>query len=323
MMLIEARQLALDEPVERLLPELAQRRVLRALDAALDDTVPARRSITVRDIMTFRHGFGIPMARPGSYPIQAAMIPRHIAQGPPRPLELPAPDEWMRGLGELPLMHQPGEGWMYNTGSDILGVLVARAAGQPFERFLEERIFAPLGMKDTAFFVPPAKIDRLVASYAVANEESPLTLYDPARGGQWSRPPAFPSAAGGLVSTVDDYLAFAAMMLAGGKHGPTRLLSADSVRQMTTDQLSAGDKQAAHFVPGLFDHMGWGLGLGVVTEGDELGRSPRTFGWDGGLGASSWIDPARSLAGVLLTQRAWSSPNPPQVCQDFWRAIYA
>ena len=130
---------------------------------------------------------------------------------------MPAPDEWMRRLGTLPLMHQPGERWMYNTGSDVLGVLIARASGQPLETFLRERIFEPLGMKDTGFSVPAAKLDRLATSYRTDPATGALELYDEAAGGQWSRPPAFPSGAGGLVSTVDDYLAFGQMMLNKGK----------------------------------------------------------------------------------------------------------
>ena len=161
MILVEECKLRLDEPVDRLLPELADRKVLKRLDGPLDDTVPANRPITVRDLLTFRMGFGIIMAPPDTYPIQRAVSELLLGQGPPNPSTPPAPDEWIRRLGTLPLMHQPGEKWMYNTGSDVLGVLIARASGQPLETFLRERIFEPLGMKDTGFSVPAAKIDRL------------------------------------------------------------------------------------------------------------------------------------------------------------------
>ena len=208
MILVEECKLRLDEPVDRLLPELADRRVLRAVDGPLDDTVPANRPITVRDLLTFRMGFGMVMAMPGTSPIQDAPHEVMLGQGPPHPSKTPAPDEWIRRLGTLPLMHQPGERWMYNTGSDVLGVLIARASGQPFETFLRERIFEPLGMKDTGFSVPAAELDRLATSYWTDPETGALELHDEPDG-QWSRPPAFPSGAGGLVSTVDDYLAFA------------------------------------------------------------------------------------------------------------------
>src|SRR5438045_1891473 len=126
--------------------------------------------------------------------------------GPPSPSTMPAPDEWMRRLGRLPLMHQPGEQWMYNTGSDVLGVLIARASGQPLETFLRERIFEPLGMKDTSFSVPAASLDRLATSYWPDPTSGKLTVYDESIGSQWSRPPAFPSGAGDLVPTIADYL---------------------------------------------------------------------------------------------------------------------
>jgi len=141
MILVEECKLRLDEPVDRLLPELAGRQVLKRIDGPLDDTVPAHRPITVRDLLTFRLGFGIVMAPPDTYPIQQAMSEQRLAQGPPAPSTPPEPDEWIRRLGTLPLMHQPGEKWMYNTGADVLGVLIERAAGQPLETFLRERIF--------------------------------------------------------------------------------------------------------------------------------------------------------------------------------------
>src|SRR6266542_3707007 len=164
MILVEECRLRLDEPVDRLLPELAERQVLKRLNGPLDDTVPAKRPITVRDLLTFRMGFGQMMAPPDAYPILSAANEQQIGMGPPNPSAMPAPDEWMRRLGQLPLIHQPGEKWMYNTGSDVLGVLIARASNQPLETFLRERIFEPLGMKDTRFSVPEAALDRLATS---------------------------------------------------------------------------------------------------------------------------------------------------------------
>src|SRR5207244_7784399 len=225
MILVEECKLRLDEPVDRWLPELVDRQVLRRLEGPLDDTVPATRPITVRDLLTFRMGFGQMMAPPDAYPILSAANELQIGMGPPSPSSMPAPDEWMRRLGSLPLMHQPGEQWMYNTGSDVLGVLIARASGQPLETFLRERLFEPLEMRDTGFSVPEASLDRLATSYWTDPASGELVVYDEARGGQWSRPPAFPSGAGGLVATIDDYLAFGQMMLSHGKHGGERILS--------------------------------------------------------------------------------------------------
>ena len=135
MILVEECRLRLDEPVDRLLPELADRKVIKRFEGALDDTVPAKRSITVRDLLTFRMGFGIVVAPPDPCPILKAASDLRIGLGPPSPRSMPAPDEWIRRLGSLPLMHQPGKKWMYGTGSDVLGVLIARASGQPFEAF--------------------------------------------------------------------------------------------------------------------------------------------------------------------------------------------
>ena len=167
MILVEECVLRLDEPVDRLLPELADRQVLTSLDAPLDDTVPAARPVTVRDLLTFTMGFGQLMARPDAYPILIEAQERHIGLGPPQPSEFPSPDEWLRRLGELPLMYQPGQRWLYNTGSDVLGVLVARASGQSFESFLHDRIFEPLGMVDTSFSVPAANLDRFATGYGM------------------------------------------------------------------------------------------------------------------------------------------------------------
>src|ERR1700737_3155327 len=164
MILVEECKRRLDDPVARLLPELADRRVLKRLEGPLDDTEPALRPITLRDLLTFRMGFGIVMAPPGTYPVQTAVDDLLLGQGMPQPSLPPAPDEWIRRFGTLPLMHQPGEKWVYHTGSDVLGVLIARASGQPFESFLRERIFEPLGMRDTAFSVPASKLDRLATA---------------------------------------------------------------------------------------------------------------------------------------------------------------
>jgi CubicO group peptidase (beta-lactamase class C family) len=319
LLLIEECRLRLDEPVDRLLPELADRRVLARLDAPLDDTVPAQRPITVRDLLTFRLGHGVVMAPPGTYPIQAAMDALGVSPGAPAPATPPMPDEWLRRLGTLPLLHQPGEQWLYHTGSDVLGVLIARVAGQPFDTFLRERIFAPLGMRDTAFYVPPDAIDRLATSYAGETDTGPLSLYDPAEDGQWSRPPAFPTGGAGLVSTVDDYLAFARLLLDQGRHGGTRLLSRPAVELMTTDQLTPAQRAGAGIILG--DNRGWGFGVAVVTRREGL-ATPGTYGWDGGLGTSWATDPREDLIGILLTQRAFTSPVAPPVVQDFWTLAY-
>ncbi len=322
MILVEECKLRLDETVDRWLPELADRRVIKRINGPLDDTVPAKRPITVRDLLTFRMGFGLMMAPPIAYPVLKAAVDLQIGMGPPNPSAMPAPDEWLRRLGTLPLMYQPGEKWMYNTGSDVLGVLITRVSGRPFEAFLQERLFEPLGMKDTGFYVPAAKIERLATSYWTNAKTGEWEVYDEAADGQWSRPPAFPSGAAGLVSTVDDYLAFGQMMLHKGKHGGRRILSRPSVEIMVTDQLTPEQKAVSGLVPGYFDNHGWGFGVSVVTRRDDVSGPVGKFGWDGGLGTSWYSDPREDLTGILMTQQAWTSPNPPDICLDFWTSAY-
>ncbi len=320
MILVEECTLRLDDPVDRLLPELADHTVLKRLDGPLDDTVPANRPITLRDLLTLRMGFGQMMAPPDAYPILKAASELQIGMGPPSPATTPAPDEWLRQFATLPLMHQPGEQWLYNTGSDVLGVLIARAAGQPLETFFRERIFAPLGMNDTGFSVPAAKIDRLATGYGTDPETRALKVVDEAAGGQWSRPPAFPSGAGGLVSTVDDYLAFGQMLLNQGKHGSERILSRPSVETMTTDQLTPEQRAATGIFLG--ENRGWGFGMSIITKRDDLSTVPGRFGWDGGLGTSGYSDPKEEMVAILMTQRAMDSPSAPAFYSDFWTSVY-
>jgi len=325
MILVEEGRLRLDEPVDSWLPELTDRKVLRTLDSPLDDTVPATRPITVRDVLTFRMGLGMLMVAPGTYPVQREFAALQLGDGPPLPQKPPAPDEWMRRFGTLPLVHQPGEQWTYHISADVLGVLVARAAGRPFAEFLRERIFDPLEMRDTAFSVPPEKIDRFATSYVTDPETGGLVVFDEAAGGQWSSEPAFPSGGGGLVSTADDFVAFGQMMLNHGKLGNERILSRRSVETMTTDQLTPEVKRASagNFPPGFFDTNGWGFGLGVVTGRANVYDSVGKYGWDGGLGTCFSADPSEELVTIQLTQRAWTSPVLPPVAVDFMTAAYA
>ncbi len=323
MILVEECKLRLDEPVDRLLAELANRKVLKRLDGPLDDPVPANRPITVRGLLTFRMGFGLIWGPPDVYPIQKAVSELQIVGfGPPNQATPHDPDEWIRRLATLPQMHQPGEEWMYNTGSYVLGVLIARASGQPLETLFRERIFEPLGMKDTGFSVPAAKLDRLATCYQVNPETGALEIHDGVDDSQWSRPPAFPDAGAGLVSTIDDYLAFGQMMLNKGKHGSERVLSRPSVETMTTDQLTPEQKAVSGLVPGYFDSHGWGFGVSMVTRRDDVAGPVGRFGWDGGLGTSWYSDPREDMVTILMTQRAWTSPSPPGVCLDFWTSAY-
>lgn len=320
MILVEEAKLRLDDPVDEWLPELAGRRVLRSVEAALNDTVPAARPITLRDLLTFRLGIGAVMVFPSRHPIQRAMEEAGIA--PSANLPAMSPDEFMKRLGGLPLVHQPGEGWLYNTGSDVVGVLIARVTGKTLGTFLTERLFDPLGMKDTGFSVPESKLDRLPVCYTTDYATGRTVVFDEERSGRFARAPAFESGAGGLVSTVDDLLAFARMMLDRGRHGTERILSRPSVELMTTDHLTAEQKGASPFFPGFWERRGWGFGVSVITRRDDLADVPGRYGWDGGYGTSWYVDPREELVGILMTQRVWDSPVEPAVQRDFWTLAY-
>ena len=317
MILVEECKLRLDEPLDALLPELANMQVVRDLTGPVEDTEPMKRSITLRDLLTFRLGTGMMFGAPGQFPIVDLIGQTFLAPGPPKPSSLPSPDEYMRGLASLPLMYQPGERWLYNTGAEVLSVLIARASGQPFGQFLEERIFEPLGMLDTGFVVPDDKLSRLSTLYLTNPEDNGLIHFDGVEDSEWRSTPAFPNGAAGLVSTADDFFAFASMLLNGGTHGNRRILSRPSVELMTTNQLTP-EQSAFTGDP----DFGWGFGVSVVTKRTGLASIGR-YGWDGGFGTSWFNDPREGLTAILLTQASWTSPNPPKVCLDFWTRAYA
>jgi len=323
LMLVEECKLRLDEPVDRLLPELANRRVLRSLTSALDDTVPARRPITLRDLLTFTAGFGLVLGQAEEPQVVKAANDLGVqAFGPPHEPSALDPDEWLRRFATLPLLHQPGRAFRYHTASEVLGVLIARAAGQPLETFLRERILGPLGMVDTGFHVPQDKLHRLADLQDVGEDDKVVATLDDAAHSQWSRPPPFPSAGGGLVSTADDYLAFGRMLKNRGVHEGRRLLSRLTVEALTTDQLTPEQKSASPFLPGFWNSNGWGLGVSVITRRDGPTSVPGRFGWDGIYGTSWTSDPAEDLVGVLMVQR-YALPYTSMVTTDFWTSAYA
>ncbi|MEV4176652.1 serine hydrolase domain-containing protein [Nonomuraea sp. NPDC049709] len=326
MVLLDECRLRLDDVVDPWLPELADRQVLTRPDAPLDDTAPARRPITVRDVLASTFGLGMDMTALGT-PIMNAIFEQNLTPSGPEPQ--PGTDEWIRRLGELPLQYQPGERWQYQISNDLVGVLVARVTGQSFEEFLRERIFEPLGMKDTGFHVPADKIDRLPTLYAPDPATGEFVVWDEAEGGRWSRPPAFQGGGGGLVSTADDYHAYFQMLLNGGTHQGKRILSRSAVELMTTNRLTPEQQAARHAMAtdnvhisfGQGQHGGWGYGMAVRTyRGDyaPIGQ----FGWDGGSGTSAYADPANQLTGILLCQLGYTVPNPAHLMNDFWTTLY-
>ena len=323
MTLVEDCTLRLDDPVDALLPELADMTVLADPDGPLEDTVPAKRPVTLRDLLTFTFGTGIVVAEPGTIPIADALSALHSDEpGPP-------PDEWIRRLGTLPLVCQPGERWMYHTAASVTGVLIARATGMSFGDALRERICEPLGMKDTAFSVGGESISRLATAYQRDNATGEVVVED-GPDGYWSRPPAFEDGGGGLVSTAADYLAFASAMLAGGTHHGERVLSRPSVTLMTSDHLTPAQKAVSGFQPGYFDDIGWGFGMSVRTQRSHLGPWPvsypppasvGSYGWPGVYGTGWYNDPAEDMTTILMIQRAPAPPGLP-ILLDFWTAAY-
>ena len=321
MILVEEGRLNLDDPVDGWLPELSNRKVLRSRSSPPDDAVPAKRPVTVRDLLTFTMGIGSIMEMPGTYPIQRLIREYRIGgDGPPLPSEFPSTEEWIGKLGSLPLVAQPGERWMYHVSADVLGVLIARVTGKSFGLFLRERVFDPLGMKDTGFSVPSEDAARLPPSYSVDPSMKTLAVFDGAADSAWLRQPRFESGGGGLVSTVDDYYRFCRMMLNRGELGGRRILSEDAVGQMTSDQLSPEQRAG----PDVFLGRGrsWGLGMAVETERTEVYRTPGRFGWDGGLGTTAWTYPAERMVTILFTQRMMESPAAPELFTDFWASAY-
>jgi len=317
MILVEDGKIGLDDAIDRWLPELANRKVLLTIDALIHQTVPARRAITLRDLLTFRCGYGIIPIFPDRFPIQRAYAEAGLAPGPVFP-SFP-PDELIRRYGTLPLAFQPGENWLYNAGSEILSVLIPRVAGRTLGEFLRERIFAPLGMKDTAFHVPADQHYRFATAYVHDNAARQLKVFDPPVTGRFSSPPVFENGAAGLISTIDDFNAFAQMMLNGGSLGDARLLSRESVTLMTTNHIMADEKRESQLFLG--SARGWGFGLSVFTGLDDPSAAPGRFGWDGGYGTSWYSDPRAQLTGILLTQRIMDSPKPPPVFTDFWSTL--
>jgi CubicO group peptidase (beta-lactamase class C family) len=300
MLLIEDGRLALDEPIDRLLPELAGRRVLQRVDGPLDETVPARRPITVEDLLTFRMGYGLivePTFNP-PYPVSRRAEELQLVMAQPDPRTPHDPDEWIARFATLPLMYQPGDRWQYNAGSLVLSVLVARATGLPLGEFFRARIFEPLGMGDTDFMMATDQTSRLPREYMTDFATGKLAEVTVTGPDVWTTPPPFPSGAGGLLSTIDDYLAFAGMLLDKGVHRGRRLLSEASVEAMTTNHLTPEQIAGG----GVILHgQGWGYGAGVSVTPDDV-SAPGRYGWAGGYGTTWFNDPSRGRIAIAMTQ---------------------
>jgi CubicO group peptidase (beta-lactamase class C family) len=311
MMLVEDGRIALDDPVDEWLPELAKPSVVRMPASEVGDVVPAARPITVLDLLTSRAGYGFA----SDFTLPAVQRLFSVQKDGREVQSFPPPDVWMAELAQIPLLYQPGEGWLYDTCSTLQGVLIARVSGQSLPEFMAERVFGPLGMTDSGFEVPAGKRDRFTSSYRTGPDGG-LELAD-APDGQWSTTPAFPLGNGGLAGTAGDWLAFGQMLLAGGvTPGGPRLLSAESVQLMTSDHTTAAQREiGALFLEG----QGWGFGGSVDIAAIDPWNVPGRYGWVGGTGTSAHIVPSTGTVAILFTQVAADSPVPPGWMRDFWR----
>ncbi|GAA1438699.1 serine hydrolase [Mycobacterium cookii] len=309
MLLVEDGLLDLDAAVGVLLPELAEPRVLRTPTSALGDTVACSRPITARHLLTCTSGHGFATVES---PVVPLLVER-LGQASRDVGGVPAPDEWMRRLADIPLIHQPGEGWTYNASYDVLGVLLARAGGQDLADLMAERLLGPLGMVDSGFHVPAVKRDRFTTLFG--HRDGRLTVTDEPDGA-FAAPPAFASGAGGIVTTADDLVAFGRMLLAGGDG----LLQPMSVRRMMTDHTTAQQREMAGF---FLDGQGWGFGGGVDTSVRQPWNVVGRYGWVGGTGTAAYVDPQHATVSVVLTQVELGGPEPAGVLEAFWRETAA
>ncbi|MET0900418.1 MAG: serine hydrolase domain-containing protein [Mycobacterium sp.] len=293
MTLVDEGVLALTDPITRWLPEFAAMRVLAEPRGALDRTVPATRPITVDDLMTHRSGLAYTFSVLGPLAKAYSKLPHRQAQ-----------DQWLAELVALPLAHQPGERLTYSHATDVLGILVSRIAGKPLHDVLEERVFGPLGMVDTGFFVTSAGRRRAATMYKLDENN---TLTHDVMGPPPIAPPPFCQGGAGLWSTVDDYLRFIQMLLGDGAVDGVRVISERSARLMRTDRLTEQQKTEPFLGMPFWVGRGFGLNLSVVTDPAKsaqfYGPGGRgTFSWPGAYGTWWQADPEADLVLMYLIQ---------------------
>ena len=317
LMLIEEDRLALDTPISLWLPELAAPRVLRDPTGPLDNTDPIKAPLTVLDLLTHRAGFAYHFTATGPLAEAYAVAFNGFEAGADS-------SAWLARIAGLPLMFQPGSRWHYGVATDVLGVLIERVSGMRLGDFFRTRIFEPLGMRDTAFRVPDAQLARLATAYGVEPGTRRRVIEDHPSASRWAKPERFQSGGGGLVSTAQDYLQFAQLLLGRGRIGATRLLSHRSVDLMRSNFLTRDQRRVPAFGHVLWAGQGFGLGVSVVDDpAQQLPhgyRSLGSFGWPGAYGTSWFADPVEDLIGLMLIQRRAIEPFPMAV--DFERRVY-
>lgn len=312
LMLFEEGRFRLTDPVGDYIPAFRNVKVLDYTPGVALRTVGPIRPITIHDLLTHTAGL--------SYGFDEDLYTDELYRKLWQTLDTDPTftlADWVEEIAKLPLVHQPSTRYRYSTATDVLGYLVQVVSGLPFETFLQERIFAPLGMGDTAFYAPEEKLQRLAANYG-PREEGGLKVIDAPRTSRFARPTKHPSGGGGLVSTASDYLRFAQLLLSKGELDGVRLLGRKTVELMTTHALPAGvylDNDPASGV-------GFGLGVSVLLDvgrGKMLG-SVGNYGWGGAANTNFWIDPQEQLIGILMTQFMPSNTYP--VTADFRISVY-
>jgi CubicO group peptidase (beta-lactamase class C family) len=301
LMLIEDGVLDLDTPIEKWLPELAKPRVRPSDTNALKSYA---RSITVRDLLAHRSGISYPFSAPEPWAGELRKATGALDIVPDH-----SPDEWLYRLAQLPLLYQPGERWHYGYSSDVLGVLLSRAAEASLGELMQNRIFEPLGMEDTGFYCSESKLNRLTTAYVRSPESGELDVFDPGFGGRWSVPPVFESGGAGLVSTMADYLRFAKLLLRDAK-GVRPIISPASIKLMRENLFLEYDHAQSFLgMEGYWQHKGFGLGLSVVTNAKEISHRSTNgeFNWPGAFGTHWFAAPQDDLIGIFFIQEYWST----------------
>jgi CubicO group peptidase (beta-lactamase class C family) len=307
LMLYEQGAFALDDPVARYLPALGNLQVFVGGDADNPQTEDATHDFTVRELMT--HTAGLTYGFIEATPVDEIYRRDGIDfNGSNRPLA-----DLVTRLGQAPLLCQPGSQWNYSVATDVLGHLVEVWSGMDFDRYLHEHVLGPLGMHDTGFHVAQANHQRFAANYQL-DSAGALTELDPSTGGHFTRPATTFSGGGGLLSTAEDYMRFARMLMRGGELDGVRLLGRKTVELMTSNHLP-GDMAAMgqpRFLESNSEGIGFGLGVSVTLDPAraQILGSAGEYAWGGAASTAFWSDPSEQLIVIFMTQLMPSSTWP-------------
>lgn len=311
-MLFEEGRCLLNDPLANFIPAFADAQVLVRQGAAGLELAPLRRPITIGDLLTHTAGlsYGFFFDSPVEMMYQAIHDVNDFRAQPSLYPTEPTMAELVEKWAALPLIQQPGTGWRYSVATDLLGRVIEVISGQSLGEFLAARIFEPLGMVDTAFSVPPAKLDRFAAMYTV-DEDQRLTLIDDREQSPFARPRALESGGGGLVSTIGDYYRFCQLLLNGGELDGVRILGRKTIELMTMNHIPPAQLPLRHGDE-IFAGEGFGLGFGVIVDpaASKLPWSTGAYYWGGAANTTFWIDPQEELVALLMTQFMPSGTYP-------------